>query len=146
VGGLVWWRNAAYDPTFDAWRLYQLAALSDPALVRDHHTRVLSRNTSVFLDRRARQCEALGRIDDAQDAYRRALVADPANDATMANFGNLLARLGRFDEAIAWYRQALAVNPREPRHHANLAIILEAAGKPDDAARARREALTGTSP
>ncbi len=54
----------------------------------------------------------LGRFDDAEQAYRRAIVLNPNNTWTWHNLGNLLHhRLNRLDEAVQAYRQAIEIDP-----------------------------------
>jgi tetratricopeptide (TPR) repeat protein len=149
AGALSWWRpkdQPDSSANIDVWRFYQITAILDAALVRDHHTETVATDYGVYFDRLANQLEQTGDFAGAVRAEENAIRADSTNDTAMANLGSMLARRGRFADAIAWYQRAIAVNPREWRHHFNLAIIYEAAGRADEAAAQRRKAVTERRP
>ena len=71
---------------------------------------------------------AAGRLDDAEQAYRRALAAhpDPALEATTySNLGNLYRRMDRLDEAEQSFEQALRRGPHPMTLH-NLGMTVMA--------------------
>ncbi|HPQ68955.1 MAG TPA: DUF2723 domain-containing protein [bacterium] len=140
-GALTWWR-ATDDVDFDparVWRYYQTASITDATLARDHHTRIVAEDYSVYFDNLA---QALGRRADfagATYAYRRALLANPRDDVAMVHWANQLAAGGNFKTATELYERAIKVAPSDWRHYHNLAIILEAAGKTERAAAVRAQ-------
>ncbi|MBF0130394.1 MAG: tetratricopeptide repeat protein, partial [Alphaproteobacteria bacterium] len=64
-----------------------------------------------------------GRLDEAMDAYGRALALKPDFVAAHVDRGNALRELGRLEEAAAGYRRALALDPASVPAHANLAHV-----------------------
>ncbi len=76
-----------------------------------------------------------GRKVAAEQAYRRALQADPDYPQAWNNLANLLADEGRTDEALAAYRKALERTPWDAAIHVNLGLTLLETG---DVAGARR--------
>jgi tetratricopeptide (TPR) repeat protein len=75
-------------------------------------------------------------VEDARDAYRRALELDPDHVHARVNLGRLLHEAGLVEPAAAHYRIALACNPRDPTAAFNLGVALEDLGHLDDAVRA----------
>ncbi|MDP8222040.1 MAG: DUF2723 domain-containing protein [Candidatus Lernaella stagnicola] len=140
AGALTWWANPSSADRQRVWRFYQTAAITDPDLPRDHHTQTVATDYGAYFDRLARDLEGAGDARKAVEAYARALAADPQNDASMANLGNLYARLGEWPSAVFWYERALEIAPEQWQHHHNLAIIFEAMGETEKAAAARTRA------
>ncbi len=68
-------------------------------------------------------------LDQAADAYRRALDLDPSLAAAHTNLGNIYHRLGRKADARAHYERALALDPDQPEARYNLANLHEQAGR-----------------
>lgn len=66
----------------------------------------------------------------AEQAYRRALAADPGHADAWLNLGALLAAAGRHADAVAVYERALGHHPGDARLHFNLAVALEDDGRP----------------
>lgn len=83
----------------------------------------------------------LGRIDDAEKAYRRAARVHPQPHAVLSNFGNALAAAGRTEEAISAYRDALAAAPGFVDAWINLASALSGAGRRKEAREALERAV-----
>jgi predicted TPR repeat methyltransferase len=75
---------------------------SNPALARAEH----SLGTAF---------SRLGRLDEAETAYRRALQTDPGFAAAHRELGELLERRGRLHEARQSLEAALQIEPRSPR-------------------------------
>lgn len=63
------------------------------------------------------------RIDDARQAYARAVAHFPDFAEAHASLGTALHLLGRLDEAAASYRTAVRVNPHLPRVEQNLSLL-----------------------
>ncbi len=68
-------------------------------------------------------------LEQAADAYRRALDLDPSLAAAHTNLGNIYYRMGRTADARAHYERALALDPDQPEARYNLANIHEEAGR-----------------
>jgi tetratricopeptide (TPR) repeat protein len=60
---------------------------------------------------RARALLIEDRNQEAEQALRETLVADPTNGMAYELLGNLLSELGRFDEARACFERAIAISP-----------------------------------
>lgn len=65
-----------------------------------------------------------GRLDVAEQAYRRARQAWPDEAAAAVDLGNVLAMRGREDEALALYREALTADPNCAAAHFNASQLL----------------------
>jgi tetratricopeptide (TPR) repeat protein len=79
--------------------------------------------------------------EQACEAYRRALAADPAHGGAWVNLGRLLHELGRMQEAETVYGAGLAACGADGTLLFNLAVLLEDMHRADDAAVAYRAAL-----
>ena len=64
-------------------------------------------------------------MDDAIDAYRRALELDPTHSDAHLNVGRLLHEAGRVQEAEEHYRRAVRADPESARAFYNLGVALE---------------------
>jgi predicted CXXCH cytochrome family protein len=83
----------------------------------------------------------LGRPEEAERQYRRALQLDAQHFAAQANLARLLAGKGRLDEAEALLREAHAARPREAGLSFNLGLLLVERGRRDEAVELLRAAL-----
>lgn len=87
--------------------------------------------------------ESTERMDEAMDAYRRALELDPSLAAAHTNLGIACYRRGKTDEARQHFERALSLDPDLPEAGYNLANLHEETGELDLAiAEYRRVALT----
>lgn len=68
-------------------------------------------NDPVAAFNRANVLRAAGRLDDAAEAYTRAIKIDPAFAEAWFNYGSLLRETGRRDSARAHFTQAVALDP-----------------------------------
>jgi len=59
-----------------------------------------------------RELSALGRAEEAIEAFRGAIAAQPDYAAAFRQLGNALEAAGRTDEAVATYREGIAVAER----------------------------------
>ncbi len=59
----------------------------------------------------ASELKAMGRLDEAQDHYKRAIELDPEYEVTYFNYGNLLVEMKRIAEAKMMYEKALEIEP-----------------------------------
>lgn len=74
-----------------------------------------------------------GAPEQARDAYRRALEADPGHTDARLNLGRLLHEVGHLKAAEAHYRLTLRMRPEHGVAAFNLGVSLEDQGRPDDA-------------
>jgi predicted O-linked N-acetylglucosamine transferase (SPINDLY family) len=83
----------------------------------------------------------LGRLDEAEASYRRALEIKPDYAEVHSNLGNTLKELGRLGEAEVSYRRALQVKPDFAEAHNNMGIILMEQCRPSEAEASYRRTL-----
>jgi tetratricopeptide (TPR) repeat protein len=85
----------------------------------------------------------LGRYDEAEAAYRRAIELDPQVAVPWYNFGNLLKdHLGRYEESETAYRRAIEIDPQFAYPWNNLGILLQDhLGRHEEAEAAYRRAI-----
>ena len=76
---------------------------------------------------------ALGRFDEAVDAYGAAIAIDPGDVDALNNRGNALYELHRLGEALASYDRALAIQPNDAEVLNNRANVLCALNRHADA-------------
>jgi tetratricopeptide (TPR) repeat protein len=93
-------------------------------------TRALQRDPSVWMAHKnlGYDLSQEGRIQDAIDQYRQALLLKPDFPEARNNMGSLLAAQGQYAEAMAQFREALRVDPGYAKAHNNLGIALAHAG------------------
>jgi protein O-GlcNAc transferase len=70
-----------------------------------------------------------GRLEEAEDLYRRILAADPASFAAQHMLGVVVAQTGRSDEALALIAAALKTNPGDAGALVNYANVLSLKGR-----------------
>jgi tetratricopeptide (TPR) repeat protein len=63
-----------------------------------------------------------GELEQAADAYRRAIEAEPRYAEAHANLGAVLAQLGQYDQAVSCYERALLINPQLNAARLNLGL------------------------
>jgi len=83
----------------------------------------------------------LGRLDEAEASYRRALQINPHNANVYSNLGITLSDLGRLDEAEASYLRALQIKPDSAEAHISLGNTLHKQGRLPEAETSYRQAL-----
>ena len=86
-----------------------------------------------------------GRIAEAVEYYRRALVLDPDQLIAHANLGIALIEQGRAGEAMPHLERAVALQPNHPDVHNNLGVALLAQGRVAEAISAYEQALARQS-
>jgi len=96
-------------------------------------------NTSALQS--ARRLHEAGRLQDAEEAYRRALQADPNDVDALHLLGALLCQTGRFDAAVATMQRAVQCRPSDPVLHNNLGNALKDAGRLKEAETSYRQAI-----
>ncbi|UCC28979.1 MAG: tetratricopeptide repeat protein [Phycisphaerales bacterium] len=80
-------------------------------------------------------------MEEAEEAFRRAVQLKPSYTDGYYNLGNALAENGKLEEAVAAYRRALQLRPRYAKAHYNLANTLKKQEKFDAAIASYRNAL-----
>ncbi|HKX10382.1 MAG TPA: tetratricopeptide repeat protein [Stellaceae bacterium] len=90
---------------------------------------------------RADMLHELGRLADAEEAYRSAAAGAPGVPEVLFGRATVLADLGRLDEAVKTYREVLALGRGSAEAHVNLGIVLRDLGRLEEAAAEFREAL-----
>ena len=65
-----------------------------------------------------------GRLDDAEDIYRRIISNDPNQAGILNNLANVLKDSGRIEEAVEVCRNALALEPGNAEIHSSLCYKL----------------------
>ena len=89
--------------------------------------------------------EQANRLDDAEAAFRRALVLDPKLDRAWYGLGLALIRLHRFDEAVAALKRNTELQPMSPYGWYQLARVQMDRHEPDEARQIIRH-LKGFEP
>ena len=98
---------------------------------RDH--RVFS-NYGVIL-------QGLGKSQEAELSYRKAIEIKPDYAKAHYNLGNVLSDLGKLQDAEFSYRKAIEIKPDYAEAHSNLGNILKNHGKLQDAEFSYRKAI-----
>ncbi|MBI2154967.1 MAG: tetratricopeptide repeat protein, partial [Candidatus Rokubacteria bacterium] len=75
-----------------------------------------------------------GRVDDAIDAYAKAILSNPGSAAAHNDLGVMYEAKGWVANAETEYLRALQLNPREGPAHMNLALLYEQQGRISEAA------------
>jgi TolB-like protein/Tfp pilus assembly protein PilF len=91
-------------------------------------------NSALVYEYRGFVLRRLGRWQEAEASYKKALELDPLDVQLLTSVGNefyLYSR--RFDDALASVDRALQVAPDAAGEHANKAVVLQAAGRIDEA-------------
>ena len=83
----------------------------------------------------------LGRLEEAEASYRRALEIKPDFAKAHCNLGDTLRDLGRLEEAEASCRRALEIKPDFANAHCNLGVTLRDFGRLKEAEASCRRAL-----
>ena len=81
------------------------------------------------------------RLDEAVDAYRKALEHNPNDFVAHKELGDTYLRLSRYDEALAEFVAALVVEPQNPEAYAAVAEVYFRTGKYAEAVEASPKAL-----
>ncbi|WP_369324322.1 tetratricopeptide repeat protein [Burkholderia cepacia] len=148
VDAEAWWRRAidampAFEPACDGLGalLVSQGRLADAeALLRRQLASVTPLRASHH-HRFGKVLEALGRLDEAEQAFGQALLIEPQSADVLTDLGNLLRVLGRQAEAELAYRLVIAVRADSVLAHANLGAILVDMQRLPEAEAASRQAL-----
>jgi serine/threonine-protein kinase len=85
--------------------------------------------------------EQLGKLDEAEKAYKEALRLKPKDAQLHYNLGVILEACKKYGEAVEAYRQAIKLAPQLEVAHCNLGIALERQNKYAAAEKAYRQAI-----
>jgi tetratricopeptide (TPR) repeat protein len=83
----------------------------------------------------------LGRLDEAEASYTKAIALKPDFAEAHNNLGITLKELGRLDEAEASYTKAIALKSDFAEAHSNLGITLKELGRLDEAEASYTQAI-----
>ncbi|MFL2812598.1 MAG: tetratricopeptide repeat-containing sulfotransferase family protein [Paracoccaceae bacterium] len=86
--------------------------------------------------------KGLGKLDEAIEAYNKAISLKPDFAEAYYNMGNALQDQGKLDEAIEAYNKALSLKPDYPEAYNNKGIALQGQGKLEEAIKAYNKALS----
>ncbi len=107
-----------------------------------HAVELEPKNASVHYSTLAGYLREDGKFDEAIDAYRKAIQADPRiNNDSRNQLGNLLLQQGKLDEAMAVFREAIEVHATDARAYDGLGRVLREQGKLDEAIHAFRRSI-----
>jgi TolB-like protein/Flp pilus assembly protein TadD len=120
ASGYLWYASLRSGPPFDdeegALELYRKVLTIDPL------SRVAQQNVGAML-------MGLGRIDEAEAEFRRALTLDPDYTAPYAGLGNIYQNFRyRLDQAHYWYFEAYERAPADLGRAVNLPVIYQTLG------------------
>jgi Flp pilus assembly protein TadD len=82
-----------------------------------------------------------GRLEEAEQLYRRLLRTAPRDPDALHLLGAISCQRGHPDAAAKLIRQAIAINPSEASYHSNLGVALKELGLPEDAVDCFRRAI-----
>jgi tetratricopeptide (TPR) repeat protein len=84
----------------------------------------------------------LGRVDEAEKAFREALRLDPSNVDALNDLGNLLAEKGRLGQSLEFLEKAARLKPGAASVWTNLGVTYAQMNDYDEALRALDKAIT----
>jgi protein O-GlcNAc transferase len=87
------------------------------------------------------QAHRAGRLEEAEQLYRKALKLNPSLSAALSNLGIILSRTGRFDEAVSLLERAVETDPNGPNGWINLCNTYRELRRWADAIRAGQRAI-----
>ena len=91
-------------------------------------------NSALVYEYRGFVLRRLGRWQEAEASYKKAIELDPLDVQLLTSIGNeFYLYLRRFDDALASIDRALQVAPEGAGEHANKGVVLQMAGRIDEA-------------
>lgn len=139
-GGTMW--NPESGQSLFDFPVADLAAKAAPLVHRNAADARLRAHEVSAEDWYDLACELeMSSIEQAKDAYERALRADPHHADAHVNLGRLLHEENAPTAAERHYRAALEADPQHETAAFNLGVALEDLGRVDDAVRAYQQAL-----
>lgn len=91
---------------------------------------------------KASKAMAEGKVDEALQQYKLAIVADPKYADALADYGTALALKGDWKGAADLQKRAIAANPHDALYHLNYARILDKLGDSENSLRELNQAYT----
>ncbi|MCC6538369.1 MAG: tetratricopeptide repeat protein [Bryobacterales bacterium] len=147
---VAWQRAVALDPAHaEAWRNWGL--LEAEAGCWEPAARALARAIALEPDavaayRLGVALARLGRLEEAAEAYRRALALDGSLAEAWNNLGHVTAQQGRPEEALAPLAEALKHRPDYVEARYNLGVTLQSLGRIAEAREAYQTVLAAAGP
>jgi Flp pilus assembly protein TadD len=128
-------RPPATGSNIDDGEQYTIDFLPPPD-IRGLRWREIGENTilAMYLNNRAVEAVAAGRVDDAYWFSRESVRQDPEFAAAYNTLGVIYGRKRRPDEAVLAFNRALARQPNNTRALANLVPVLQSVGRVREAA------------
>ncbi|QTA91412.1 tetratricopeptide repeat protein [Desulfonema magnum] len=83
--------------------------------------------------KKAVQFHQAGRLQEAEEIYKKILETDPDHSGSLHFLGVLSHQTGQNDRAAELIRRAVRIYPDEPYYHFNLGCVFQAQGKFNDA-------------
>lgn len=83
----------------------------------------------------------VGRYEEAEEEYRKALKMDPNDPVAHNNLGYLLCNLNRYKESEKEYKEAIRIDPNDTYAHHTLGDFLEYLERYDEAEKEYREVI-----
>jgi WD40 repeat protein len=129
-----WVVSTSGDKTLIVWEL--------PEFLRTGRTNAIKINPDSWavLFHKGKSLAALGRHDEALEAYKKAIDINPDAWALWFHIGKSLAALGRHDEALEAYKKAIDINPDAWVVWFHIGKSLDALGRHDEALEAYKKA------
>lgn len=108
----------------------------------------LNPNEGLALVAWGMKCIAIGRFDEATEAYRKKLELDPREIMSTEAMGYPYAYKGQYDEALKWYQKALEIDGRFAQAYGDMAAVYTLKGMYRESVQAnlKAAALSGTPP
>jgi tetratricopeptide (TPR) repeat protein len=83
----------------------------------------------------------VGRYEEAEEEYRKALKMDPNDPVAHNNLGYLLCNLNRYKESEKEYKEAIRIDPNDAQIHHNLGDLLDYLKCYNEAEKEYKEAI-----
>lgn len=131
----------ALDREADAVTAFEAALAVDPSLTEiRRRVDVLKFRASEEQIAHARQAARSGRLDEAAEAYSRAIAASPESPFLYRELAMVERQQTKADQALEHFRKALALDPTDVRSLIQIGEIQEARGEYDAAVQTYSEA------
>src|SRR6266478_1094101 len=113
---------------------YRVVRNFDSALAAYEEARKRLPNSALVYEYLGFILRRLGRWQEAEASYKKAMELDPRDVQLLTSVGNeFYLYLRRFDDALASIDSALEIAPDAAGEHANKAVVLQAVGRIDEA-------------
>lgn len=117
---------------------YQMLCNNEPTNALRYFEKglVLAPENPILLNNLGNALVQLGRLDEAIDAYNRAIVADPAYPRPYGNLALVYQLADDAEAAMQYYQRYLALVPDDGEAHHNLGLLYMDAGRDEEAGAA----------